>query len=377
MSSIYFHVPFCKQACHYCNFHFSTSLQKKDLMIEMMIKELRLRKNELNNSLPIQSIYFGGGTPSILSAKEIKKLITVAKEFFDFHPNIEISLEINPDDSSSKKLEELKEIGINRLSIGVQSFFDDELKLMNRAHNTKETVDVLSQASMIFENISLDLIFGIPNSNIEKWAYNIEQALRFNPTHISSYALTVEPKTVLHHLVLTKQVKVLEENYILAQFNLLLDKLEKNGFVHYETSSFSKPGFHSINNTAYWSGKSYLGIGPSAHSYNGRTRSWNIANNMKYIKGIEVNTPYFEREILSKTDCYNEYLMTGLRTKKGVSLHYIEEQFGEHYKLLTKKQAQKHLETEMLFWEKGFLKITRKAKFLVDGIASDFFIVND
>ncbi len=377
MSAVYFHIPFCKQACHYCNFHFSTSFQKKDLMVETMIKELELRKNELDKNQPIESIYFGGGTPSLLSPKEIKKLIRAVETYFEFHSNIEITLEMNPDDNYSNFLEELKSVGVNRLSIGIQSFFEDELKMMNRAHSVQHAIEILEYTCKVFENFSLDLIYGMPDSNIEKWTYNVEQALQFNPTHISSYALTVEPKTVLHRQVSKKQIEVLEEESVLAQFNFLLDKLEKEGFTHYESSNFAKPGFHSINNTAYWNGKSYLGIGPSAHSYNGETRRWNVANNMKYIKGVEEKASYFESETLSEADRYNEYLMTGLRTQKGVSLHYIEEEFGEQYKLFTEKQAQKYLETQMIFWEEDFLKVTRKAKFLVDGIASDFFMIND
>lgn len=377
MASVYFHVPFCKQACHYCNFHFSTSLKNKNLLLKAMLKELELRKAEFSKTERVNSIYFGGGTPSLLSAIEIKMMIDAVKTNFDLASEVEITLEMNPDDDRQNYLKELKEVGINRLSIGVQSFFDDELKLMNRAHSADEAFLLLKKVKELFDNFSLDLIYGMPLSNLEKWKKNIEFALRFEPNHISSYALTIEPKTVLSHQVKKQQVEVLDDDEILAQFNFLMDRLENEGYEHYELSSFGKPNFQSVNNSAYWSGKSYLGIGPSAHSFDGNTRSWNISNNAKYINGISTNRPFIEREILNEIDRYNEYLMTGLRTKNGISLSYIEDKFGLRYKELLEKEAQNHITSQMLYWDGDVLKVSRKAKFLVDGLASDLFILNN
>ncbi len=377
MASVYFHVPFCKQACHYCNFHFSTSLKNKNLLLKAMLKELELRKAEFSKTERVNSIYFGGGTPSLLSAIEIKMMIDAVKTNFDLASEVEITLEMNPDDDRQNYLKELKEVGINRLSIGVQSFFDDELKLMNRAHSADEAFLLLKKVKELFDNFSLDLIYGMPLSNLEKWKKNIELALRFEPNHISSYALTIEPKTVLSHQVKKQQVEVLDDDEILAQFNFLMDRLENEGYEHYELSSFGKPNFQSVNNSAYWSGKTYLGIGPSAHSFDGNTRSWNISNNAKYINGISTNRPFIEREILNEIDRYNEYLMTGLRTKNGISLSYIEDKFGLRYKELLEKEAQNHITSQMLYWDGDVLKVSRKAKFLVDGLASDLFILNN
>lgn len=377
MASVYFHVPFCKQACHYCNFHFSTSLKNKNLLLKAMLRELELRKAEFSKTERVNSIYFGGGTPSLLSAIEIKMMIDAVKTNFDLASEVEITLEMNPDDDRQNYLKELKEVGINRLSIGVQSFFDDELKLMNRAHSADEAFLLLKKVKELFDNFSLDLIYGMPLSNLEKWKKNIELALRFEPNHISSYALTIEPKTVLSHQVKKQQVEVLDDDEILAQFNFLMDRLENEGYEHYELSSFGKPNFQSVNNSAYWSGKSYLGIGPSAHSFDGNTRSWNISNNAKYINGISTNRPFIEREILNEIDRYNEYLMTGLRTKNGISLSYIEDKFGLRYKELLEKEAQNHITSQMLYWDGDVLKVSRKAKFLVDGLASDLFILNN
>jgi len=377
MASVYFHVPFCKQACHYCNFHFSTSLKNKNLLLKAMLRELELRKAEFSKTERVNSIYFGGGTPSLLSAIEIKMMIDAVKTNFDLASEVEITLEMNPDDDRQNYLKELKEVGINRLSIGVQSFFDDELKLMNRAHSADEAFLLLKKVKELFDNFSLDLIYGMPLSNLEKWKKNIEFALRFEPNHISSYALTIEPKTVLSHQVKKQQVEVLDDDEILAQFNFLMDRLENEGYEHYELSSFGKPNFQSVNNSAYWSGKSYLGIGPSAHSFDGNTRSWNISNNAKYINGISTKRPFIEREILNEIDRYNEYLMTGLRTKNGISLSYIEDKFGLRYKELLEKEAQNHITSQMLYWDGDVLKVSRKAKFLVDGLASDLFILNN
>ena len=376
MAAIYFHVPFCKQACHYCNFHFSTSLKHKNSVLDAMLSELKFRKEELVETEKINSIYFGGGTPSLLSSAEISVLINEVKRNFNVAVDAEITLEMNPDDDRPNYLEELKTSGVNRLSVGIQSFHEEELKLMNRAHNAQEAFDVLNRIQGLYDNFSLDLIFGLPNSTPESWQKNVEYALQFNPTHISSYLLTVEPKTVLNHQIDNKQIEVLGEEDVLTQFNFLVDRLQAKGYDHYELSSFGKPGFRSVNNTAYWSEKPYLGIGPSAHSFNGETRSWNISNNAQYLKGISVGNPMIEREKLSVADRYNEYIMIGLRMQNGISLDYIEKNFGSDYKILLKKGVQSQIASQVLYWDGDSLKVSRNAMMLVDGIASDLFKLN-
>ena len=376
MAAIYFHVPFCNQACHYCNFHFSTSLKHKNSVLDAMLSELKLRKEELVETEKINSIYFGGGTPSLLSSAEVSVLIDEVKRNFNVAVDAEITLEMNPDDDRPNYLEELKTIGVNRLSVGIQSFHEEELKLINRAHNAQEAFDVLNRIQGLYDNFSLDLIFGLPNSTPESWQKNVEYALQFNPTHISSYLLTVEPKTVLNHQIDNKQIEVLGEEDVLTQFNFLVDRLQAKGYDHYELSSFGKPGFRSVNNTAYWSEKPYLGIGPSAHSFNGETRSWNISNNTQYLKGISVGKPMIEREKLSVADRYNEYIMIGLRMQNGISLDYIEKNFGSDYKILLKKGVQSQIASQVLYWDGDSLKVSRNAMMLVDGIASDLFKLN-
>ena len=376
MAAIYFHVPFCKQACHYCNFHFSTSLKHKNPVLDAMLSELKLRKAELSDNEEIRSIYFGGGTPSLLSSDEVSVLIKEVKLNFNVAVDAEITLEMNPDDDRLNYLEELKVVGVNRLSVGIQSFHEEELKLMNRAHNAQEAFDVLNRIQGLYDNFSLDLIFGLPNSTTESWQKNVEYALQFNPAHISSYLLTVEPKTVLNHQIDNKQIEVLGEEDVLTQFNFLVDRLQAKGYHHYELSSFGKPGFRSVNNTAYWSEKPYLGIGPSAHSFNGETRSWNISNNAQYLKGISIGKPFIEREKLSVTDRYNEYIMIGLRMQNGISLDYIDKNFGSDYKKLLIKGVQSQIASQVLYWDGDLLKVSRNAMMLVDGLASDLFKLN-
>ena len=375
MSGIYIHIPFCKQACHYCDFHFSTSMKKKEEMVLALVKEIELRKEEANNEL-IETIYFGGGTPSRLQIADLKLQIDAIYKNYKVAKNPEITLEANPDDLSEDYLIELSKIGINRLSIGIQSFFEDDLELMNRAHNSTEAQKCLEIATRYFDNITIDLIYGMPNMTNEKWLQNIETALSFNIPHISSYALTVEPKTALHSFIQKGIIPNLDENLASEHFYLLVQKLEENGFIHYELSNFGKPDYFSKNNSAYWLGKKYIGIGPSAHSYNGLARSWNISNNAMYLKAISENRLPSETEILSKTDQYNEYIMTGLRTIWGVSLERIEAEFGKTYLDYLNKHASKFINDNLLFVENNTLKTTKKGKFLTDGIASDLFFLN-
>jgi len=375
LAGIYIHIPFCKQACFYCDFHFSTSLQKKDEMINSLIRELQIRKNELQNT-PIETIYFGGGTPSVLSVDEIQLLMNAVYDTYPVIENPEVTLEANPDDLTEEKISAFSMSPINRLSIGVQSFFEKDLILMNRAHNSQEAKNCLSIATQYFKNISVDLIYGIPNCTNQEWLENIRMALSFGISHISSYALTVEPKTALESLIKKGKIEMTSDQVAQEQFHLLTDELEKHDFVHYELSNFGKENYFSKNNTAYWLGKSYLGFGPSAHSFDGKKRSWNIRNNVTYIKSLQADQLPIEREVLTKTDQYNEYIMTGLRTIWGVSLQKIEQNFGKNYRTYLQNQSKKYIQQDLLYFEDKILKTTKKGKFLVDGIASDLFMLN-
>ncbi len=379
MAGIYLHIPFCKQACFYCDFHFSTSLKKKDELVYCLIKELVLRKNELQNEI-IETIYFGGGTPSLLTASEIDQLLNAIYKNYNVIESPEITLEANPDDLSKEKIKELAKSPINRLSIGVQSFFEEDLKSMNRAHNSKEAKECLSIATRHFDNITIDLIYGVPNMSTKRWKENLQIAFDFGVNHISSYALTVEPKTVLDSFVKNGKYPEPDETEAKEHFNILMEETSKNGFVHYEISNFGKPDYFSKHNTSYWLGKKYIGIGPSAHSFNNTHRSWNIANNANYIKNIQLGNLPNEVEKLTKEDQFNEYLMTGLRTIWGVSLTKIKEDFGDVFykKLIT--NSQKFIDEKLLLITVSktgneVLKTTKKGKFLADGLASDLFII--
>jgi oxygen-independent coproporphyrinogen-3 oxidase len=375
MSGIYIHIPFCKQACHYCDFHFSTSMKKKDEMVLALAKEIQMRKKEFKNEV-VETIYFGGGTPSVLTTNEIQFLISEVYKNYKVAENPEITLEANPDDLSKDRIVELSKSPINRLSIGIQSFFEEDLTMMNRAHNSAEAKACLEEATKYFDNISLDLIYGIPGMSNEKWKQNIETALSFGIPHISSYALTVEPKTALNKLIQTGKIAKPNDEVAEEHFQILVETLEANGFIHYELSNFGKENYFSKNNSAYWLGKKYLGIGPSAHSYDGISRSWNVSNNTIYLKSLAENKLPNETEILSKTDRYNEYIMTGLRTIWGVSLDRIEKEFGNSYLEYLQKQSRKFINDELLFIDDNILKPTQKGKFLTDGIASDLFYLN-
>jgi len=381
MAGIYIHIPFCKQACHYCDFHFSTSLKKKDDLIQALIKEIELRKDEFVNTT-VKTIYFGGGTPSLLTNDELRLLIESVYANYKVVENPEITIEANPDDLLSGRAEsrpifkDYETIGINRLSIGIQSFFEEDLKFMNRAHNAKEAKACLEEATRYFDNISIDLIYGISEMSNERWKENIQTALSYNIPHISSYALTVEPKTALESFIKKGLIKNVDDELAQEQFNILIDELEAHDFVHYELSNFGKADYFSKNNSAYWQGKSYIGIGPSAHSFNGKQRGWNIRNNSKYIASLQENIVPIEVEILSVTDKYNEYVMTGLRTIWGVSLNKIEKDFGKTYKSYLLKQSEKHINEHLLYIDDDKLKVTKKGKFLSDGIASDLFKLN-
>ncbi|MAC65727.1 MAG: coproporphyrinogen III oxidase [Flavobacteriaceae bacterium] len=375
MSGIYIHIPFCKQACHYCDFHFSTSLKKKSELVSALQNELVLRKNELPNE-PIKTIYFGGGTPSLLNLEELTAIFKTIYTEFTIAENPEITLEANPDDLSEEKINELANSKINRLSIGVQSFFEEDLKLMNRAHNAEEALNSIKLARSKFDNISVDLIYGIPGMSNERWQKNIQILLDLDIPHISSYSLTVEPNTALQKFIEKGKIKPVDDAAAAQHFETLRTVLKNAGFEHYEFSNYGKPGYFSQNNTAYWLGKPYLGIGPSAHSYDGNSRKWNIANNTLYIKAIERSELPLEVEELSITDRYNEYIMTRLRTYFGVDLVEVESKFGKEYLEYLKEQSVVLFEKELLRIENDVMHITEKGTFLSDGIAADLFYID-
>ena len=381
MAGIYIHIPFCKQACFYCDFHFSTSLKKKGELIQALVKELELRKEELKNQ-SIETVYFGGGTPSLLTNDELQLLLDSIYRNYSVIENPEITLEANPDDLSNARITELANTQINRLSIGIQSFFEDDLKSMNRAHSSAEANNCLSVATKYFDNITIDLIYGIPSMSIEKWDRNLQMAFGFGVNHISSYALTVESKTALDSFIKKGIYPPIDEDLALQHFNHLVKKTHEQGFVHYEISNFGKPNYFSKHNTSYWQGKPYIGIGPSSHSFNKTHRSWNVANNTKYIQSIQENKLPNTTEILSIKDQYNEYIMTGLRTVWGVSLYRVEKDFGKNYLSHLRKGSKNFINQELLeitnFKNKptlSVLKTTQKGEFLVDGIAADLFMI--
>ena len=376
MAGIYFHFPFCKKACTYCNFHFSTSLNNTNLMIKSMQQELRMRKDFFKNNI-VNSIYFGGGTPSLIHPKLIGDFVLFIKDNFKVSDDIEITLELNPDDASLDYLNALKQNHINRLSIGIQSFNQEDLDLMNRPHNASQAYIALEMIRDIFENFSMDLIYGIPHSNLDKWKFNLDEALSFNPPHLSLYALTVEDKTVMKKQILSGKLTPLNEFDVEQQYWYMIKLLEKNNYINYEFSNFSKPGYISKNNEGYWSGSAYLGIGPSAHSFDGKmTRSWNISQNIKYLNSIKKKSLPLSIESLSLKDRFNELVMTGLRTSSGVSTQKIRKQIGEKFVAYLEENAKKRILSNDLYWDGDNLHITKKSKFLSDGIASDLFLVN-
>jgi putative coproporphyrinogen dehydrogenase len=378
MYSLYLHIPFCRQACYYCDFHFSTTLKHKPDLVEALCKELILRKDETQHTL--QTIYLGGGTPSILDFNELKQIFNTIYRNYSVSGDAEITIEINPDDFTKDNkhlsLEQIKDLGINRLSIGVQSFFDEDLKLMNRIHNVNQAKSILEKSIKIFKNVTIDLIYGIPKMDNNRWKENIKIALDFGIPHISAYALTVESKTALEKFIVKGKIPPINEEQSYEQFFILKEILEKEQFIHYELSNFGKEGFFSKNNTAYWEQKNYMGIGPSAHSYNGRERRWNISNNIKYIQSINQNILPSQKEILSLTNKYNELIMTGLRTRKGVSLTQVKETIGEKYFLYLMKESSKYIKNNTLILENNFIKISKNSLFLSDGVSSDLFYID-
>lgn len=373
MAGIYIHIPFCRKACHYCNFHFSTSLQEMQSMIQALQIELQLQQNYLQQ--PIETIYFGGGTPSLLPIGSLRKIIQAIHQYYSVLPNAEITLEANPDDVNLQNLQYWIALGINRLSIGVQSLFNKELRWMNRGHNEQQSINCIKQAQDVgIENISIDLIYGSPYLTNKNWQKTLETALQLNVPHFSCYALTVEEKTALHYIMQRHKALSIDENKQATQFILLSEFLTANGYEHYEISNLAKPGWRSKHNTSYWQGKPYLGIGPSAHSFNQTSRQWNVSNNALYIQSLQQQTIPFTKEELTSTQQLNEYIMTAIRTIDGIDMEYIKNNWGKSYTISLKKKVEK---LALNGWIKDTKSnqtiLTTEGRLKADGITSQLF----
>ena len=376
MAGIYLHIPFCKQACNYCNFHFSTSLQQKDALIQAMLVEIKLTaaQQSTNSTQLINTIYFGGGTPSILMITDIKILLSTIYHKFKVSPNVEITLEANPDDISLATLIEWKAIGINRLSVGVQSFNDEELVWMNRAHTAKESlqcIDEIKQAG--FTNYSIDLIYGSPLLSHQTWQKNVQILVDKKVPHISCYALTVEPKTLLHQQINQQKKLNIDTDKQAEQFLLLMQWMKTFGYIHYEISNYCMPNFESKHNSNYWKNEHYFAFGPAAHSFNGKSRRWNVANNALYIAALQNGTIPFEEEILSPKEQLNEYIMTSLRTMEGLNLQYVQTNFGVKQAADIKLKASQWILEKKATMVNNTIVLTQQGKLFADGIAVDFF----
>jgi oxygen-independent coproporphyrinogen III oxidase len=376
LAGIYIHIPFCKQACNYCNFHFVTSLRRKNELIAAIVHEISLTPNPGI----IETIYFGGGTPSLCTKDDIQGIIEQVHSVYKVSPAAEITIETNPDDITPEKLKEWKELGINRLSIGIQSFFEEDLVWMNRAHNAVQSKQCIEQAMQAgFTNMSIDLIYGTPLLTDEKWEKNVAIAIAHGVPHLSCYALTVEPKTPLQKLITEKKKENIDNEKQARHFLLLMDWLSKAGYEHYEISNFAKPGLRSRHNSSYWSGKKYLGFGPAAHSYDGNSRRWNIANNNIYIESIDKEIIPSEKEELTATMRVNEYIMTSLRTMEGMDCTKLaalcnSEVRSKNYDIV--KAAEKFIGSGKIVRENNFLKLTNEGKLMADGIAAELFLTD-
>ena len=374
MAGIYIHIPFCRQACHYCDFHFSTNISRKTEMVNAILDEISLQNNYLEGEI-IRTIYFGGGTPSLLNSNEIEHLIKGIQSNFNISSDPEITLEANPDDLSTTKLSELNNAGINRLSIGVQSFYESHLSYLNRVHSRMEALDCIAKAqNKGFKNISIDLIYGIPHQDHSIWEKDLKTTIELEVPHISSYCLTIEEKTVFGNWLRKGIIKQVEDDYAAEQHEIMVDTFEHAGYEHYEVSNFSKPGMHSRHNSSYWKREKYLGVGPGAHSFNGRTRQYNIANNSIYLKSLKENRVPFSLEELTRVDAINEEILTRMRTKWGLGISYLKDKYN--YDIMSDKKAMvdEMLGKDLIFKKDNILYLTKSGKLLADHIASELFI---
>lgn len=370
MAGIYLHIPFCRQACNYCNFHFTTSLRHKNEFLAALLNEISLRSGYLENE-EVETIYFGGGTPSLLEISEIEKILQSIGKHFKVRKDAEVTFEANPDDISNDRLHNWRLSGINRLSIGVQSFFEDDLSWMNRAHNASQAISGIKMALNHFDNITMDLIYGTPLLSDEKWKRNVDIAIALQIPHLSCYALTVEPKTPLQKMILLGNKEDVDPERQSDQFLQLMEWLGEAGYEHYEISNFAKPGFRSQHNSSYWQGKKYLGLGPSAHSFNGTSREWNVANNNIYIEAIAKGIAATEKEELTNIQRQNEYIMTSLRTIEGMKM----ERIGDEWRATVIRQLKKYIDNGLVAENEGAFGLTKQGKLLADGIAADLFIL--
>ena len=373
MAGVYIHIPFCKKACHYCNFHFSTSLKGRNDFIDALLKEAELQKEYLQGE-SIETIYFGGGTPSLLDQADINSILEKIFKLFPVLADAEITLEANPDDITDESVKNWKHAGINRLSIGVQSFFAEDLLWMNRAHSAAQAENSIKIAQdELLDNISIDLIYGCPTLDDSRWERNVQRAVNFHVPHLSCYALTVEPNTALHTMIRQHKKENVNSEDQARQFMLLMQWMEENGYEHYEISNFAIPGKRSRHNSAYWQGKKYLGLGPSAHSYNGSSRQWNIANNSLYIQTLSKEELAFDKEVLTEAQLVNEYIMTSIRTTEGIDLELVATRFNPTIKNTIEIRSEKYIDALKLRKEDSRIVLTREGKLFADGIASDLF----
>ena len=373
MAGIYLHIPFCKRACYYCNFHFSTSLRSKNDVTGALLKEIELRRDYLQGAT-VETVYFGGGTPSLLEPETIAALINTLSEVYPVIAGAEITLEANPDDINGTNLAAWKAAGINRLSVGIQSFFEEDLVWMNRAHNALQAKRCIADAQAAgITNISIDLIYGVPGMTDERWISNIETALSFQVPHLSCYALTVEPGTALDRMIGLHTKTDVDQDRQATQFLTLIRMLEAAGYEHYEISSFALPGCRSRHNQSYWQSQKYLGLGPSAHSFDGLSRQWNVSNNIQYASALEKGELLFERELLQEKDRLNEYIMTALRTREGISLDHINTIFGAAAGARLAQLAAPYILRQHLIHAEARLYLTMEGKLFADGIAAGLF----
>jgi len=374
MAGLYVHIPFCKQKCHYCNFYSLASHKYRDQIIDAIKKEFRLRENYLSGE-QLETIYFGGGTPSLFSPQTLESIFQEAQKILGVTDDAEITVEANPDDINREWLAELSKTSINRLSIGVQSFDDDDLQYLNRRHNAAKAENSIKLAREFgFDNLSIDLIYGSPNLSDKIWKENIANAIQLGVPHISAYALTVEPGTALDYFIRRGKYQPVDDSQALEHFDLLVNAMEKNSFEHYEISNFCLPGKYSRHNTSYWFGKKYLGVGPSAHSFDGRSRQWNVSNLKSYIASIDNGALDFEKEILSLDQKYNEYIMTSLRTMWGVDLEKVKIEFGEKYHAHLLRKAKPFFTNRQIEIVHNRILLTKKGKFFADGITAELFV---
>ena len=374
MAGIYIHIPFCKHKCNYCNFFSVASVKHRDVFVGALLQEMEMRNDYLKGAV-VNTIYFGGGTPSLLSVDEINTILKKAEGLFNLNSNLEITLEANPDDLNIEKVTELKKhTPINRFSIGIQSFFNDDLQYLDRIHSGKEAKQAIENVQKAgFENITIDLIYGIPGLTLEKWNHNLDLFFSYNIPHLSSYSLTVEPKTALHHQIIKNKRAEVDEELSIRHFEILQQRIKENNFVHYEISNFAKEGYYSKHNSIYWLGDHYLGLGPSAHSFNGKSRQWNVSSVKKYIEADIIDRIVAEKEILTTHQLFNEYIMTSLRTSWGCDLEHINNVFGESFAKHFLNNIKPFIKEQKVIQTGNQFILSENGKLFADGIAAECF----